>query len=121
MTTEPVTQGHEMILPKKHVAYLAELDEKVGQHLFTVTQRTAEAIKKSGLKCEGINLFLADWEAAFQEIFDLHMYVFPRYKGDSFRFDADWSQKPTRQELDEVAKAIKKSYNNILQTTNSGY
>lgn len=44
-------------------------------------ERVAEAIRRSGLRCEGINLFLADGEAAFQEAFHFHLHVFPRYRG----------------------------------------
>jgi len=106
MTIGPVTDGHAMIIPKRHIAYLAELDETIGRHLFTITQRTAAAIRASGLRCEGVNLFLADGEAAFQEVFHLHMHVFPRFVGDSFKIDADWSYQPSRQALDDAASAI---------------
>ncbi len=75
MDIGPVNDGHALIIPKQHVAYLSELDERIGQHLFTIAQRTAAALRASGLRCEGINLFLADGEAAFQEVFHLHMHV----------------------------------------------
>lgn len=110
MTIGPVTTGHAMVIPKAHVPYLSDMDEETGRHLFKITQRTAAAIRASGVRCEGINLFLADGEAAFQDVFHLHMHVFPRYKGDSFKLDADWSVKPPRQELDSVAAQIEAAY-----------
>ena len=110
MTIGPVNPGHAMVIPKAHHPYLADLPEDVGGHLFTVTQRTAEAIRRSGLQCEGINLFLADGEAAFQDVFHLHMHVFPRFRGDPFRIDADWDVKPDRSELDENAARIRAAY-----------
>ncbi len=113
MTIGPVTTGHAMIIPKQHVAYLNDLDEATGQHLFTITQRTAAAIRESGVPCEGINLFLADGEAAFQEVFHLHMHVFPRYHGDSFKLVADWSVHPSRTELDQVADEIRAAYQRL--------
>lgn len=64
VTIGPITTGHAMVIPKEHAAYLAEMDEETGRHLWTVTHRTAAAIRESGVKCEGINLFLADREAA---------------------------------------------------------
>lgn len=100
MTLGPVNTGHAMIIPKKHATYLADMDEETGRQLFTVTQRTAAAIRESGVKCEGVNLFLADGEAAFQEIFHLHMHVFTRFKGDPFKLVADWDIHPPREELD---------------------
>lgn len=113
MTIGPVTTGHAMIIPKKHATYLADMDEQTGRQLFTVTQRTAAAIRESGVKCEGINLFLADGEAAFQEVSHLHMHVFPRYKGDPFKLVADWDIHPPRGELDEVAGMIAGAYRRL--------
>ena len=118
LTIGPVNDGHAMIIPKQHATYLADLDEAIGQHLFTITQRTAAAIRASGLRCEGINLFLADGEAAFQEVFHLHMHVFPRFAGDSFRLDADWSYQPSRQGLDEAASMIAAAYSRQVNSTN---
>jgi histidine triad (HIT) family protein len=98
MTIGPVNDGHAMIIPKQHVAALADLDEAVGRQLFTITQRTAAAIRASGLRCEGINLFLADGEAAFQEVFHLHMHIF----------------QPPRAQLDAAAHAISQAYQRLF-------
>lgn len=113
MDIGPVTTGHAMIIPKRHAKSLAELDEVTGRRLWTVTQRTAAAIRASGIRCEGINLFLADGEAAFQEISHVHMHVLPRYAGDGFRLVADWHARPSREELDHVARQIKRAYDRL--------
>lgn len=110
MTIGPVTQGHAMVIPKKHAANLSELDEATGRHLWTIAQRTSAAIRESGVKCEGINLFLADGKAAFQEVFHVHLHVIPRYAGDPFKIVAGWEVKPEREELDQVAQQIKIAY-----------
>jgi histidine triad (HIT) family protein len=107
MDTNPVTTGHLLVVPLKHFAHLLDMDEKTGAHLFRVAMRLQDAIRRSGLKCEGINFFLADGEAAGQEVFHVHLHVIPRYKGDKFRVEADWSVKPSRFELDELAELIK--------------
>jgi diadenosine tetraphosphate (Ap4A) HIT family hydrolase len=109
----PVTAGHTLVIPKRHAACLADLDEETGAHLFRVAMRLAQAIRQSGLRCEGINLFLADGEAAFQEVFHVHLHVFPRYQGDSFRIEADWSVKPAREELHRVAHQLRASYQTL--------
>jgi len=110
MDVHPVNPGHLMVIPRLHVAYMNEMDENTGMHLFKVAMRLERSIRKSGVRCEGINLFLADGEAASQEIFHLHLHVFPRFKRDSFKIDADFSMVPSRQELDEVAEKIRKAY-----------
>ena len=62
----------------------------------------------SGLRCEGTNVFLADGEVAFQEVFHFHLHVFPRYAMDGFTIDADWSERP-RSLLNEEAKAVREA------------
>lgn len=110
LTIGPVNPGHALVLPKRHTPCLADLDEAMGKHLFDVAMRVAAAIRRSDLRCEGINMFLADGRAAFQEIFHFHLHVFPRFKGDSFRIDADWSVTPSRPELDVVAAKLQHAF-----------
>jgi histidine triad (HIT) family protein len=106
----PVNPGHTLVIPKRHVATLAELDEATGMHLFRVSQRMAAAMRQSGVRCEGVNLWLADGAAAFQDVFHVHMHVIPRFAGDSFQIQADWSIQPCRTELDEIAGQVSKAY-----------
>ena len=110
MDIAPVNPGHLMIVPRAHAAGLADLDEDVGAHVFVVAMRLAAAVRESGVRCEGVNLFLADGEAAFQDVFHVHLHVLPRWQGDSFRIDADWSSRPERTELDAVAATIRSAY-----------
>jgi histidine triad (HIT) family protein len=104
---QPVTPGHLLVIPKRHAPFLADLDEETGAQLFIVAMQLAQALRNSRLRCEGVNLFLADVEVAFQEVFHTHLHVFPRFVGDSFRISADWSVSPSRQELDETATHIR--------------
>ena len=114
MDITPINPGQVVVIPKKHLTYLAELDEATGMHLFKITMQLAQAIRKSGVKCEGINLFVADGEAAGQEVFHFHMLVIPRFKADSFKIHVDWSAAPPRDELDEIAARIQAAYQSIF-------
>jgi histidine triad (HIT) family protein len=107
---QPVNLGHTLVIPKVHAAQLADLDEKTGASIFRVSMRVGEALRYSGLKCEGINLYLADGEAAFQDVFHVHLHVIPRFRGDGFgiRFGRDYGLRPDRRELEEIALRIKK-------------
>jgi diadenosine tetraphosphate (Ap4A) HIT family hydrolase len=69
MDIQPVNPGHVLVIPNRHAASLAELDPESGAHMFKVAQRVARALKESGLRCEGVNFFLADGEAAGQDVF----------------------------------------------------
>ncbi|MFC1715108.1 HIT family protein [Candidatus Poribacteria bacterium] len=113
MDIGPVNTGHFMVIPKKHIPYMADMDEDTGAHLFKITMRLQQAVRGSGVKCDGINLFLADGAAAFQEVFHLHMHIIPRFKGDEFKISADWSVRPPREELDEIAAQIRKAYDGL--------
>jgi histidine triad (HIT) family protein len=78
MDIEPVTQGHLMVLPRAHVDSLEALNEELGARVFQVAHRLARALYRSGLPCEGVNMFLADGRAAFQDVFHVHLHVLPR-------------------------------------------
>jgi Diadenosine tetraphosphate (Ap4A) hydrolase and other HIT family hydrolases len=109
MDIQPVNPGHMIIVPNDHAAFLSELNEDTGAHMFRIAQRLAQALRRSDVKCEGVNLFLADGEAAFQEIFHVHLHVFPRFEGDGFdlTFGPAYYHKPGRNELDEIAGKIR--------------
>ncbi|MFC8826965.1 HIT family protein [Streptomyces sp. NPDC057137] len=106
MDLQPVTPGHLLVVPKSHAEGLADLQDDIGIRLWAVAHRLGRALRLSGLRCEGVNLFLADGEAAFQEVFHIHLHVFPRFKGDPFRIEADW-QVHERGVLDETASAVR--------------
>lgn len=108
---QPINSGHTLVIPKAHAALLSELDEETGAHMFVVAMRVAAALRRSGLRCEGINLVLSDGEAAFQEIPHVHLHVIPRFRGDGFRikFGRDYGSKPDNKELNEVASKIKEA------------
>jgi diadenosine tetraphosphate (Ap4A) HIT family hydrolase len=102
----PLNTGHLLVIPRAHAACLADLDPALGGHMFAVAQRMAAALRRSGLPCEGVNLFLADGEAAFQEVFHVHLHVIPRNAGDGFRIKAKW-RRPSRTELESVAGRVR--------------
>ena len=109
MDIQPINPGHVLVIPNQEIASLADLDEDTGAHLFRIGHRIAKALRNSGLKCEGVNMFLADGQAAKQDVFHVHLHVFPRFRGDGFRWQSsqNYSQLPKRAELNETAAAIK--------------
>ena len=106
MDIAPVNPGHAMVISREHIQHVADLSEETWLAMCSVAKRLEAAIRASGLKCEGTNLLLADGEAAFQEVPHAHLHVLPRFEGDSFKIDADWSKVPSREELDEAASMI---------------
>jgi histidine triad (HIT) family protein len=54
-------------------------------------------------------MFLADGEAAMQEVFHVHLHVFPRYHNDGFGliFGPHYETKPGRNEIETVAEQLR--------------
>ena len=80
MDIQPVNPGHVLVVPVEHFVGLADLPSDIGSRIFAVAQSVSPALRKSGLRCEGVNLFLADGAAAMQEVFHAHLHVFPASK-----------------------------------------
>jgi histidine triad (HIT) family protein len=110
MDINPVNRGHVLVVPNRHTAEVTGLTESESARIFVVAQRINRALRKSGLKCEGVNFFLADGEAAGQEVFHVHLHIFPRFNEDGFRLvlPPGYGKQPTRKDLDEAAALIKK-------------
>lgn len=73
----PVSQGHSLIIPKRHVSRFSELtpqenSEIVG--LIGVTQNT--------MNPDGFNVGFNEGVAAGQTVPHFHIHVIPRYTGD---------------------------------------
>jgi histidine triad (HIT) family protein len=110
MDIQPINPGHLLVIPKTHATNLKELEPEIGGHMFKTAMRLSENLRASGIKCEGVNLFLADGEAAGQDVFHVHLHVIPRFLGDGFGFKLDKSywNLPLREELDKIASKITK-------------
>jgi len=110
MDIRPVNPGHVLVIPIRHAAYLADTDAATAGRMMQLAHRLAAALRASGLRCEGVNLFLADGEVAMQEVFHVHLHVLPRFAGDGFglRFGPHYGQRPPREDLDAAAVKIRR-------------
>ncbi|MPZ15011.1 MAG: HIT domain-containing protein [Chloroflexi bacterium] len=109
---EQTNPGHVLVIPRAHYARLRELPQEVAARLFPVAQRIAAALYRSGLRCEGTNIFVADGEAAGQDVFHLHVHILPRFMGDPFEDVVGAHAEPppvtpAREELDELARTVR--------------
>ena len=110
MDIQPVNPGHLLVVPNAHAADLAALPPETGAQLMRVAQRLAAALRRSAVRCEGVDLFLADGAAAGQEVFHVHLHVIPRFEGDGFgfRFGPAYHQLPPRAALDRAAADLRR-------------
>jgi histidine triad (HIT) family protein len=104
MDIRPVSEGHALIIPKKHYVDIFDVSEELLGATHKVTKKIAAAVKKA-TKADGISIVQQNGKAAGQEIFHLHVHVIPRFEGKKMpRFEelglAD------RETLDAAAKKI---------------
>lgn len=111
MDIRPVNPGHLLVIPLAHAASLATLESGTGAQMFRVGQRLAQALRRSGVRCDGINFLLADGEAAGQEVFHVHLHVIPRHAGDGFgfRYGPDFGALPDREVLEATARVVREA------------
>jgi histidine triad (HIT) family protein len=106
MDLNPVTPGHLLVVPRKHAVGLEDLDAATSAHVWSVGHNLARAVRRSALRCEGINVLLCDGEVAFQTVLHLHLHVIPRYAGDGWAIVPQTAERD-RALLDGDARAIK--------------
>ena len=108
MDIRPVNPGHLLVIPNQHHPYLRDVAPATLARMMVLAQTFTAALRASGVRCEGVNLFLADGEAAMQEVFHCHLHVFPRYRNDGFglRFGPDYVVRD-RAELEATAAQIR--------------
>jgi histidine triad (HIT) family protein len=106
MDLNPVTPGHLLVVSREHAVGLEDLDGAVSARVWSVGHDLARALRRSSLRCEGINVILCDGEVAFQTVFHFHLHVIPRYAGDGWALKAE-SLERERSLLDSDARAIR--------------
>jgi histidine triad (HIT) family protein len=105
MDIRPVSEGHTLIIPKKHYVDIFDIPEKLLEATHNVTKKIAVAVKKA-TKANGISIVQQNGAAAGQEIFHLHVHVIPRFEGKKMpRFEE--LGLVDRETLDETAEKIK--------------
>lgn len=112
MDIQPVNPGHLLVVPRRHHELMHQYDEVTLARTWQVVMRADVALRRSGVRCEGVNLFVADGEAAFQDVPHFHVHVIPRHAGDGFglTFPPDYEELPPRTELDAWAAAIRRIF-----------
>ncbi|MBC8017185.1 MAG: HIT family protein [Verrucomicrobia bacterium] len=77
----PISPGHTLIIPKRHIASLFEAAEEERAALFDLLGVMRERLLLER-KPDGFNIGINDGEAAGQTVMHLHIHLIPRYTGD---------------------------------------
>jgi diadenosine tetraphosphate (Ap4A) HIT family hydrolase len=77
----PISEGHSLIIPKRHVNSIFEIQKNELLGLFNLLTDVKNKLTEQ-FSPDGFNIGINDNEAAGQTINHLHIHLIPRYKGD---------------------------------------
>ena len=91
----PDSNGHTLIIPKKHITDITDMDEDTARHIFT-TAKMLKKVLEDKLKIDGLTL--VENNGYGQEIKHFHLHLKPLYR-----------QKQELKEVEEIYNTLKAS------------
>jgi histidine triad (HIT) family protein len=109
MDIRPVQPGHLLVVPRAHAELIPELDDHILARLWPVATILNRALRASSLPVEAVSVYVADGDAAGQEVAHVHIHLIPRRPDDGFgfRFPPGYGTEPGRAELETIAGHIR--------------
>ena len=77
----PVSEGHTLIIPKRHIASIFEATIEEQVDIFTTLKKAKKQLEKT-LNLDGYNIGINDGISAGQTVMHLHIHLIPRYAAD---------------------------------------
>ena len=77
----PITEGHTLVVPKRHVGSLFDLSEGEQAAIWMLVALVRDKLKTE-LAANGFNVGVNDGTAAGQTVMHAHVHVIPRRNGD---------------------------------------
>ncbi len=99
----PLTKGHALVIPKKEIDYIFDLDDTTYLGLMEFSKRVSLAIK-SAVKCNRISM-----QVIGLEVPHAHVHLIPI----NTMHDANFSNqklKLTKEEFEEIARSIASNF-----------
>lgn len=98
----PNTNGHSLIIPKKHIVTVNELDKELTGHILHVEKKMYELLKEK-LNIKGLTIIQNN--ELGQDVKHYHVHLIPRYENDNLNLNYE---KNLIQDIDEIYNTIKK-------------
>lgn len=100
----PINSGHTLVLPKKHVDNLLEMDDLMICNIFKAVRDISREVMNA-VNAQGLNIEINNYKAAGQLVDHAHIHIVPRFEGDGLRH---WpGKKLPEQEMAKIAEKIK--------------
>jgi len=78
----PNTNGHMLIIPKKHIVTVEDMDEEIDARILEVKKKMYKLLKEK-LNVEGLTI--TQNNDLGQEVKHYHVHLIPRYKDDCWK------------------------------------
>jgi len=99
--------GHALVVPKRHVPTIFDLDDDTGASLISLVSEVARALRKA-VPADGMSIWQSNGPGAFQEVPHVHFHLMPRHIDDGLlRIYPRWVTDVDRIEMDRQAALIR--------------
>lgn len=98
------TDGHTLVIPKKHYKNFLEVDDDILAHLIKVTKQLANKIV-TNLNANGVNILTNANEVAGQTVKHFHLHIIPRYDQND-QISIDFTDRSADIDLDNILNKI---------------
>ena len=99
----PLVPGHALVIPKKEIDYIFDLDDKTLADLNVFAKKVAVAIRKA-VPCKRIGIAVIGLEVPH-----VHVHLVPMNSMDDINFTRG-KLNPSKEELSAVAEKVKKNF-----------
>ena len=107
LDTQPLADGHTLVVPRPHVPSVEALDPAAADGLFRLVRRLADPVRRA-VGAAGTTIGINNGEATGQTIPHVHVHIVPRWPDDGVGSIHTIFPRRTSRSLGEVASAIRK-------------
>jgi len=75
--------GHVLVIPRAHYENIYDIPDEILAEVYSVVKKVAVAIRTTYEGCEGTSTRQHNEPAGNQDVWHLHVHVFPRYPSDN--------------------------------------
>ena len=103
----PSSEGHTVVIPKKHFETFMDMGEEDAGNLFTSVRIVASKVQ-NGLSVDGLNIGFNNGKVAGQEVPHVHIHIIPRREDDGGgAMQTIVQSHPKTDNLEELAEKIR--------------
>lgn len=99
----PFNEGHILILPKKHVLDVEEMDMETAHRIMEASMKLSLIVKQV-FRPDGISI--CQNGGVFNDLAHYHMHLIPRYQGDGFSWSEPVISHGAAERMEETREKI---------------